>query len=62
MHIQNLFTLLYLLLVRHYNVMRLCHEHILHYDELVDANMSVHMVRHVYRMRRQSVCCECMVS
>ena len=52
MHIQNLFTLLYLLLVRHYNIMRAAQQHIIHVDELIAASVSVYMVRDAFEFRR----------
>lgn len=55
---QNIFTLLYLLLVRHYNIMKMGQKCIIHPDELLDAESSIQMVKDVYELRRQSLSCK----
>ncbi|TBU40766.1 hypothetical protein BD309DRAFT_992844 [Dichomitus squalens] len=52
---RNLFPLLYLLLSRHYDVMRLAQVHILHIDELTDAQESLHVVKDGFDLRRSEL-------
>ncbi|RDX49204.1 hypothetical protein OH76DRAFT_1351074 [Lentinus brumalis] len=55
---RNIFTLLYLLLVRHYNIMKMGQKCIIHPDKLLDAESSIQMVKDVYELRRQSLSCK----
>ena len=46
--LQNVFPLLYLLLSRHCDIMKLGRVHVLHEDELTDAQNSINVIQHAF--------------
>ncbi|KAM5542913.1 hypothetical protein V8D89_003297, partial [Ganoderma adspersum] len=52
---RNVFPLLYLLLSRHYDIMRLGRVHILHVDELTDAQGSINVIQGAFELRRNEL-------
>ena len=53
--LQNIFPLLYLLLTRHYDIMKLGRVHILHGDELTDAQESINIIQGAFDLRRNEL-------
>lgn len=53
--LQNVFPLLYLLLSRHCDIMKLGRVHVLHEDELTDAQNSINVIQHAFELRRNEL-------